>query len=169
MLPLWIAASLPLVPWFRDESLWIAVSNLVLVALVAILAVRNEHLGRMLGRATRKLLVGKRTNKAVRYALKVTVHQYHSLRRKFDRRRPLVAPTPVASRPPPAAFIVPPPLDLAPPAGDEPSSWSDSGLLTAHRPSTLPPDDTGTREIRLTDTQPLPIDQRLIKLSRTPH
>lgn len=139
-------------PWYRDESLWVAISNLVLIVIVVVLAIRNDWLASRRRRAARRLLISARTTKGLRYALKISVNQYQSLRRKFDRRRPLVAPAPAA----PPAFVVPPPLDLSRPLGEDPESWFDSGIKTAARDSTLPlrPEDT--------QTQPIP----LLELSR---
>ncbi len=153
------------IPWYRDESLWIAISNLILLVLLVVMATRNEQLASTRRRATRKLLVHQRANKGLRYALNITVNQYHSLRRRFDRRRgaPAVprAATPVALEPQRPAFLVPPPLNLAPAEGEDPESWVDSGIRTEHRPSAAPL----LRED--TQTQPIPLAE-LMRLTHPP-
>lgn len=154
----------PDLPWYRDESLWVAISNLVLLVLLIVVSWRNEYLASMRRRATRKLLIHQRANKGLRYALNITVNQYHSLRRRFERRRgaPAVprAATPVQLEPR-AAFVIPPPLDLASPEGEDPESWCDSGVRTEHRPSAAPLSREDTQ------TQPIPVAE-LLRLTHPP-
>ena len=142
------------VPWYRDESLLNAWSNLALIALLVVTLIRNEQLRRLLRRSTRKLLIRTRELKGVRYALNVTVNQFHALKRRVGRRH---GGTNQALKPPPPApakplFVVPPPLELAPLSGEDLDSWGDSGLRTALRPSQPPPapfDGNSTQPISL--------------------
>lgn len=161
--------------WLPDESTLVACANLVLLAISVLLWMRAEYwkeqsatadltCQRRVRRASRKLLIAKRRAKGLQYALNVTVNQYHSLRRRFDRHRPqgsVVTAPHVRIEPPARKMIVPPPLDLATPVGDDPTSWCDSGLYTGlqlHHP--IRPDDTQTR--------PIHPDAELLRQSRPP-
>ncbi len=151
----------PTVPWYRDESLLIAWSNVALIALLVVALIRNEYLRRMLRRATRKVLVRSRELKGVRYALNITANQYMALKRRLGRKHGQTARAQKA--PPRPAFVVPPPLELALVSdGEDPESWCDSGIKTALRPSQPPLPIDGTK------TQPVPITGELLRQTIPP-
>lgn len=154
----------PELPWYRDESLLIAWSNVALIALLIVVLLRNEYLRRMLQRATRKVLMRSRELKGVRYALNITSNQYMALKRRLGRKPRDMAR---AQKPPPRpAFVVPPPLELALVSdGEDPESWCDSGIKTALRSSQPPPtpfDGTSTQPV------PIAVAGELLRKSRPP-